>query len=687
VKHPGLYILMTAILCLAVSAGAHPVPRIVVLETFTNVSCSGCSTANLVTKQVVDSLGNNTVLNVQFHLNWPESADPFYTANMADNFIRSLYYDVASAPDLRTNGLDTPDPGNYDELVVAITEHHDRLSPLRVAVSHTLVGADLTVDVGVKAVATPPDGELLLHVAVVDELEHFETPPGDNGETDFHWSMRTLLPSFNGTEFTIDEGDSLTFTLPATLDAAWLDDDLQVLAWVQDFESFEVLQAATTAPAADYAADYYAETYGAVGAIDELHRFDGWLVNTGTQTDTYDFQVYSIEPAWQVSACAGTTCYPPWITVFEVTLAPGEEILIAADITPSTSAETGGAIMTCTSRGNRDVTFFRSFTLISEGADVLFVDGGPIPSYAPYFTDALDGAGRTWSTWDLPILGRPSTGDLSAFDRVVWNTEGALPGLSEGDRASLGTYLDVGGDLMLSGQDLAYSLCSAQSPHSTPATQTWFEHYTGAVYVADDAQDSSVSGVAGDPVGAGLVFSLAGGDGAGNQDYPDVITPVSNARASLEYSPGNGAAVRFARGDARMVTLGFGFEGISTGADRDALMTAVLNWFDDTTIAVPDGDVPAPRLSAAVARPNPFNPSTELAFTLDGAGHIETRVDIHDLLGRRVRRLHAGSLPAGRHVLRWDGHDDDGAAVAGGVYLAVIRADEASVTLKLSLVK
>ena len=684
-KHPGLYILIALLLCLTVSAIAHPVPRTVLLETFTNVSCAGCSDANLVTKQVVDSLGNNAVLNVQFHLNWPESADPFYLANMKNNFNRSLYYDITSAPDLRTNGIDTPFPGDYDGLVAAITEHHDRLSPLRVAVTHTLVGADLTVDVGVKAVAVPPDSELLLHVALVDELEHFDTPPGDNGETDFHWSMRTLLPSFNGTTFTIGEGDSLTFTLPATLNAAWLHDDLQVLAWVQDFDSFEVLQAASTAPIADYAADYYAESYGTVSPVDVLYRFDGWLINAGTQTDTYDIHLDANTPGWEVSGCAGTSCYPPWVTDFEVTLAPGEEVLIAADVKPLTTADTGSVTVTCTSQAEREVAISRTFVLISPGQDVLFVDTDG--TYASYFTDALDAAARTWATWDLAVMGRPDGDDLGTFSKVVWNTEGSQPGLSNIERDQIGAYLDDGGDLLLSGQDLAFSLCDPLSPHRTLASTTWYQHYTGAVYAADDAQDSSITGLAGDPVGNGLAFSLAGGDGADNQDYPDVLTPVSNARASLEYSPGNGAGIRFARGDARMVTLGFGFEGIGAGGSRDALMTAVLDWFDDTTVAVPGGGVPTPRLAAATAHPNPFNPATEIVFSLTGEGTIAASLDIYDVLGRRVRHLFAGHLPAGDHHLGWNGRDDTGSPVAGGVYLAILHAGDESRTLKMSLVK
>ena len=49
----------------------------------------------------------------------------------------------------------------------------------------------------------------------------------------------------------------------------------------------------------------------------------------------------------------------------------------------------------------------------------------------------------------------------------------------------------------------------------------------------------------------------------------------------------------------------------------------------------------------------------------------EVRLDavIYDISGRRIRRLHSGTMPAGYHSLVWKGTDDTGASVAKGVYL------------------
>jgi subtilisin family serine protease len=97
-------------------------------------------------------------------------------------------------------------------------------------------------------------------------------------------------------------------------------------------------------------------------------------------------------------------------------------------------------------------------------------------------------------------------------------------------------------------------------------------------------------------------------------------------------------------------------------------------------------DVPAVADARLAGYPNPFNPRTTLRFALPSAGRAV--LEVHDLAGRRVRRLLAAELPAGEHEVAWDGTDDSGRAVASGQYVARLRAGETGpVTRKLTLVR
>jgi hypothetical protein len=65
--------------------------------------------------------------------------------------------------------------------------------------------------------------------------------------------------------------------------------------------------------------------------------------------------------------------------------------------------------------------------------------------------------------------------------------------------------------------------------------------------------------------------------------------------------------------------------------------------------------------------PNPFNSSTQISFTL--AAPKLVRLDVFDLLGRRVRTLVNSRLGSGTFKIRWDGLDERGVRVASGVYI------------------
>lgn len=85
--------------------------------------------------------------------------------------------------------------------------------------------------------------------------------------------------------------------------------------------------------------------------------------------------------------------------------------------------------------------------------------------------------------------------------------------------------------------------------------------------------------------------------------------------------------------------------------------------------------------------PNPFNPQTEISFSLPSAGRAV--IKIFDLQGRIVRTYDSGQLPPGTHHLIWNGRDDHGRDVASGVFFGVLYADGVKVgsPQKMSLVR
>ena len=83
--------------------------------------------------------------------------------------------------------------------------------------------------------------------------------------------------------------------------------------------------------------------------------------------------------------------------------------------------------------------------------------------------------------------------------------------------------------------------------------------------------------------------------------------------------------------------------------------------------------------------PNPFNPATRIGFTLSQAN--QARLEIYNILGQRVKVLMDEYLEPGSHSVVWNGTDDDGNAVAGGVYLYRVTAGDQTSTRKMILMK
>jgi serine protease len=79
--------------------------------------------------------------------------------------------------------------------------------------------------------------------------------------------------------------------------------------------------------------------------------------------------------------------------------------------------------------------------------------------------------------------------------------------------------------------------------------------------------------------------------------------------------------------------------------------------------------VAEPALSVA---PNPFRTGTEVRFTLPQSA--QARLVVYDLGGRRVRTLLDGAAVSGEGSVLWDGRDDAGRSLGGGVYVSKLEA-------------
>ncbi len=107
-------------------------------------------------------------------------------------------------------------------------------------------------------------------------------------------------------------------------------------------------------------------------------------------------------------------------------------------------------------------------------------------------------------------------------------------------------------------------------------------------------------------------------------------------------------------------------------------------------ITVTPADVTAvgerpPALALGRNYPNPFNPQTNIGYSLSRDGWA--RLQVYDARGRLVRILVDGQRTAGSYVAVWDGRDDAGLKVASGVYVCRLVAGDEVRQQKMTLIK
>ena len=209
-------------------------------------------------------------------------------------------------------------------------------------------------------------------------------------------------------------------------------------------------------------------------------------------------------------------------------------------------------------------------------APVLLVDDAGGAAYRPYFESALNSYGKPYLVWSVSSSGPPSSEYLSGFGCIVWFTgDETTNSLTSTEASALGQYLDRGGRLFITGQNL----------DAGSGALDFIQNYLRAYVRSADVSSRKVTGTTGGLFG-GQIFYISGGDGARNQRSPTEIDPRYQVSQVLYYD--RGTSTRTAGQLANMATykaayFSFGFEGISTSDHRNLVMAKILDWLTDRT--------------------------------------------------------------------------------------------------------
>jgi hypothetical protein len=197
----------------------------------------------------------------------------------------------------------------------------------------------------------------------------------------------------------------------------------------------------------------------------------------------------------------------------------------------------------------------------------------------------------------------------------------------------------------------------------------------------------SIRGFAGDPIGNGSTTGAAGN----SKDQLTLVAPAPGISVNkvFRYGTSNADTVRIAAVRTQHSTAGwraafFGFRMENlTQVNRQQIIDRTIRWVTGAPpVSVADRPVSGMPNTYRLAQnhPNPFNPTTTIAFEVPTGVLVSLKV--FDLLGREVATLVNGFKPAGRYRVTFEaGH------LPAGEYLYRLQAGDYAETRKLVLIK
>ena len=527
---------------------------------------------------------------IEYHTWWPSSRDPFHAANEEENRARVDYY-----PD---DELYEPSPSWYvpriffdglidgrflyeDNTWFNMVAHRSTVeSPLEITLDIDISGTEGTARAHITAEEDVLSPHVVIHFVLTESEIEYEAP---NGVNLHHNVMRQMLPDEHGEPFTIHEGQRIDLSRDFTLQPEWVAEHLGLVVFVQDSATREVVQATRTRSTTIVSMiDHDLVDSGGDGdgnfEAGETVELTVTLINIGPLASDASASLRSDDA--DISILIGEVQFgdiPLNVTV-DNTNGP-----FLFQVTQDVAAHFTTLTIDVTANGG-EISFQDTMEILIGKPDILIVnDDHPPPVFPPdynaerFYRHALYTRNETYHEWNTKTAGSPEGTLLNEYNVVIWFTGVSDPTLTSEDISTLTPFLELGGNLILSGQDIAADLQGT----------SFLRDYLHAEFVADSSRDTRLDPVPGDPITWNLnSLSILSGDyGANNQTRPDEIIHINGASPILTYHSSNRtAALRYA-GDYRLVYFAIGFESIVDLRDpadsfalRADLLQQTLNW-------------------------------------------------------------------------------------------------------------
>jgi photosystem II stability/assembly factor-like uncharacterized protein len=255
-------------------------------------------------------------------------------------------------------------------------------------------------------------------------------------------------------------------------------------------------------------------------------------------------------------------------------IAPGATTGVCVKVSVPTGA-TGSntATVVATSVGSSSATASATVKTFAVTNDTLLVDNdNNSPDVQPAYAAALTAKGVAFDTWDLSADHNLPQGYLNAHKNVVWFTGNSYPGPVTPYEARLKSFLDGGGRLLMSGQDIL-----DQAAGTTAFVHDYLHVTWDGTETQNDKATVAVHGVPGNPVTNGI-GAMTLDHSVLNANFEDRLTPNGGAQPAFTDDATQSDALSYS-GTYKVVFLAFPLEAYGSAADKADLIGRTMAFF------------------------------------------------------------------------------------------------------------
>lgn len=215
------------------------VPKMILVEHFTNTLCSTCAARNPDFNSTLSNY-QNQVVRLTYHPTSPFSGCIFAQHNSSENDARTNHYDIfGGTPRVVVNGdvINASNPLLNDSRV---NTESNATSPFTISINQEIKNDSALFEVIIEKKNTfSAIGDYNLYVALIEETISYNAPNGENTHKNV---FRLFLDEANNIILPLEIGESFSFSYGVIIDQEWEESEIAAVAFLQNINSNEILQ-------------------------------------------------------------------------------------------------------------------------------------------------------------------------------------------------------------------------------------------------------------------------------------------------------------------------------------------------------------------------------------------------------------------------------------------------------------